>query len=458
MTLVDRVQAFAARQQLWTPTTRVIAAVSGGADSVALACLLHNLASRGYLRLAGLAHLHHGIRGRAADEDAAFVEALAARLGVPCCRADADVPAAACLHRQSLELAGRHARLAFYREAKTRLGADAVALAHTRSDQAETVLLRLTRGAGTRGLTAMAPRAGHRVRPLLEIGRDELRRWLMAHQMAWREDATNADRRIPRNRVRHEVLPQLAAVNPRVEEALARAARIAAADGALLDELAAAEFARHVEVEDRHARIDHDRLAALPEALARRVVRAALAAVDPHRAHGWEETDAVLSGTDGVREVGAVRMERFGGRVVLMHRGVGPRPAAGPEVLLALDVPGTVTHPEGWWTVAAEGPLPPAQAPPPSPDRAVLDAAALGRHLTVRSWRAGDRVQPLGLGGRKKLQDLFVDRKVPRDERGLVPLVLDARARVAWVAGLVVAEPFRVTPATSGVVVLTLRR
>jgi tRNA(Ile)-lysidine synthase len=88
----------------------------------------------------------------------------------------------------------------------------------------------------------------------------------------------------------------------------------------------------------------------------------------------------------------------------------------------------------------------------------VLDAAALGRHLTIRHWRAGDRVQPLGLGGRKKVQDLFVDRKVPRDERGLVPLVLDARARVAWVAGLAVAEPFRVTPATSDVVVLTLRR
>ena len=93
-----------------------------------------------------------------------------------------------------------------------------------------------------------------------------------------------------------------------------------------------------------------------------------------------------------------------------------------------------------------------------SPTQVVLDAAALGRHLIIRGWRPGDRVQPLGLGGRKKLQDVFVDRKVPRDERNLVPVVLDARERIAWVAGHVVGEPFRVTPSSASVVVLTLRR
>ena len=347
MTLADRVQAFAARHQLWTPAARVVAAVSGGADSVALASLLHELASRGHLQLAGLAHLHHGIRGTP-PTGRDIRRALAASLGVPAIGRHRRARRRARAHRQSLELAGRHARLAFYREAQARLRADVVALAHTRSDQAETVLLRLARGAGTRGLAGMAPRAGHRVRPLLDLGRDDLRRWLTGRGIGWREDATNADRSIPRNRVRHDVLPPLAAVNPRVEQALARAARMAAAAEELLDELAAAELARHVEIEGRGARLDRERLGALPEALARRVVLAALAAVDPHRAHGWDDTDAVLgSGAEGVRQIGAVRMERFGRHVVLVHRGVARPPAAGPEVLLPLDVPGTASHQTG---------------------------------------------------------------------------------------------------------------
>jgi tRNA(Ile)-lysidine synthase len=133
--------------------------------------------------------------------------------------------------------------------------------------------------------------------------------------------------------------------------------------------------------------------------------------------------------------------------------------AADPDSpILVLDVPGRVRHPAGWWVVEADGPVTRPAAVPSTPHQVVLDAAALGRHLTVRAWRRGDRVQPLGLGGRKKLQDVFVDRKVPRDERGLVPVVLDSRERIAWVAGHVVGDPFRVTPSSASVVVLTLRR
>jgi tRNA(Ile)-lysidine synthase len=110
------------------------------------------------------------------------------------------------------------------------------------------------------------------------------------------------------------------------------------------------------------------------------------------------------------------------------------------------------------WTLDITGPMAPCEAPPPGVDCAVLDATALGRHLTIRGWRPGDRVQPLGLAGRKKVHDVFVDRKVPRDSRALVPLIVDRLGRIAWVAGHVVGEAFRVTPHSSGVVVLTLRR
>jgi tRNA(Ile)-lysidine synthase len=457
------VHTFAGLQGLWSPDTRVVAAVSGGSDSVALLLILRALAAEGQLRLAGVAHLHHHIRGRSADDDCAFVQALALRLDLPCELAHADVPALARQAGTSLEVAGRNARLDFYRHALGRLGARSVALAHTRGDQAETVLLRLARGAGPRGLGGMAPRSGHRIRPLLEVSRQELREWLVAAGQTWREDATNNDVAVVRNRIRHHVLPQLAFVNPRVEEALARAARIHAADADVLDELAGAEVARLVADGPGRVTIDLARLHQLPEALARRVVLRALDATDPSRAYGWDETDAVLRRVIGrPLHIGRVRVELNGGFVVLTirtpssPRAGGTAPADGPVVVL--DVPGRVRHPSGWWTMEADGPVAREVMVPSSPNQVVLDAAALGRHLTIRGWRPGDRVQPLGLGGRKKLQDVFVDRKVPRDERSLVPVVLDARERIAWVAGHVVGEPFRVTPSSASVVVLTLRR
>src|SRR6187431_96226 len=208
MTLIDRVRQYAARHSLWAPDTRVIAAVSGGSDSVALARVLHELAARDELILAGIAHLHHHVRGADADNDAVFCRALADRLGVPAVTGDADVPADAKTHQVSIEVAGRHARQRFFEEAIASVKADCVAVAHTQDDQAETVILRLARGTGTSGLAAMAPRCDHVIRPLLDISRSELRDFLRAKNEPWREDTTNLDRAIPRNRVRHAVMPE----------------------------------------------------------------------------------------------------------------------------------------------------------------------------------------------------------------------------------------------------------
>jgi len=463
MSLVDRVQAFASRHGLWTPETRVVAAVSGGSDSVALLFILESLARGGLLRLAGVAHLHHHIRGDESDADAALVQTLASRLGLPFDLAHADVPARARASGHSVEVAGRHARLEFFRDALGRLQADVMAVAHTRGDQAETVLLRLVRGAGPRGLGGMSPRADHRVRPLLDVGRDELRAWLRDRGEAWREDQSNDDVSVARNRIRHEVLPRLVSLNARVEQALARAARIHAADARLLDQLAAIEANRLGVRAGREVRLELDVLARLPEALGRRVVLKALETLDPSRAYGFEETDAVLDPAAGAaaRDLGPIRVERIGGFAVLTSKGVrAPHQPSGPsdEAAITLEVPGTAQHPLGHWMVEAAGPMPREQAGTPSASRAVLDAGAVGRRLLVRGWRPGDRVAPIGLAGRKKLQDVFVDRKVPRGERGLVPIVVDERGQIAWVAGHVVDQAFRVTPHSATVVVLTLRR
>ena len=194
MDLPGRAQAFAQQHQLWTAETPVIAAVSGGADSVALLFILHALAGNGQLRLTGVAHLNHRIRGAEADADEGFVQGLAERLRLPCSCHLEDVPARARRHQQSIEVAARHARLDFFERLSAGSGALRVALAHTRTDQAETVLLRLARGAGPRGLAGMAPLTGHRVRPLLEESRQTLRAWLEERGETWREDASNADK------------------------------------------------------------------------------------------------------------------------------------------------------------------------------------------------------------------------------------------------------------------------
>ncbi len=184
-------------------------ALSGGADSVALLHLLRDLDERGELTLVGAAHLHHGLRGDAADEDQAFCAALTARLGVPFETARVDVAALAREQKRSVEDAGRQARYAFLEEAADRLSADTIATAHTRDDQAETFLLRLLRGSGTRGLGGIRPRVGRVVRPLLDVERADLRRYLADRSEDFREDASNADVTLLRNRVRHELLPFL---------------------------------------------------------------------------------------------------------------------------------------------------------------------------------------------------------------------------------------------------------
>jgi len=491
--LADRIRRFAAQQSLWTPDTRIVAAVSGGSDSVALFHLLRQLADRGGLRLAGLVHLHHHLRGEAADGDAAFCRDLATRAGIPVVIGNADVPTLARQAGVSLEVAGRDARQQFYRDALAALRATRVAVAHTRDDQAETVLLRLARGAGATGLAGIAPRRDHLVRPLLELTREELRSYLIATNEGWREDATNADSAIPRNRIRHHVLPQLRALNLQADAAIARAADILRTDASFLDELANEAANRIVTVgagppprpeaasaRSRRSSLDGSRAEAdgaqrvvidaielmqLPLALARRVALRALETANPSRTYGLEEAHVlceVAAGGAGASLAG-LEMERFGADVVLLKKVPGvPGVPRVPEVLaepfeLQLAIPGAVDAPHGRWTLSASGPVSRLAAQAEA-GQVLVDASMVGPSLIVRPRRPGDRLHPLGAPGSKKVQDVFVDRKIPRDVRDREPIVTDEMGRIVWVAGQVLAEAFRVTPLTTTVVVLTLRR
>jgi tRNA(Ile)-lysidine synthase len=439
-----------------------MAAVSGGSDSVALLRLLRSLHDRGEMVLDCVAHLNHAIRGEAADGDEAFCRTLAADLGVPFVAERIDVPALARREHLSIEVAARKARRAFLPGIRVTRGADRIATAHTADDQAETVLLRMVRGAGTKGLGGIAPVSGVWIRPLLEISRAELRRELDSQNQAWREDATNDDLSNPRNRVRTELIPYLQRhFNPSVGEALGRLADIARADEAVLSEQAAAAARVVASVAAEGARLEAAGLNTLPIAIARRVVRLTLERVVRDRSPGLDEVDAVLAvaaGASPSARISALDVEPSGGFVVLVPGGLADPPPV--SFRFDLPIPGVVHLPVAGWTLQAEGPIRQLAGKIVSggPDCVHLDAAELGDGLVVRSRQPGDRLKPLGVGGRKKVQDVLVDRKVPRGDRDFVPIVTDRAGRIVWVAGHVLAEEFRVSGGTNTVVILKLRR
>ena len=477
MAVLDRVRDYIGRHDLLRPGSRVLAAVSGGSDSVALAHLLRDLDAAGDLHLAGLVHFNHQIR-RSAGDDERFVTALAASLGVPCVVDWDDVPARARRERRSLEHAARAARYAFFERALRQIGADVVALGHTRDDQAETVLLRMIRGAGPRGLAGMYPRNGLVVRPLLGCRRRELREWLAARPASFVEDESNQDVTIPRNRVRAELVPLLERrFNPSIVEALADEAELAREAWQWMEAEADALGAACARPpgpgpEDGRVRRAFDRaglLAARP-ALARLVLWRAMAEVAGTRPVGFAHVTAALAllAADGPASIDAPgqRVQRIGPSVVLSGRRPGttgrPLPDTPAVFRLPLSIPGAVLVPGTGQAVSVEvsgsaADLDPRAFLGAGPTAVVRGDGCLGS-LAVRNRLPGDRFHPVGLVGRRKLQDFFVDRKVARAERDAVPLVVDADDRIVWVAGYGIAEAFRVTNPAQAVLILKLRQ
>jgi tRNA(Ile)-lysidine synthase len=271
----------------------VVVALSGGPDSVALLDALTTLApSRGWRVVA--AHLDHRLRPGSA-EDAAFCRDLCGRLGVSLRVGAADVRARLGRDRGGLEEAGRLERYAFLRAVKREEGASVIAVAHTRDDQAETLLLRLLRGSGGRGLASMREKKGDLVRPLLGVSRAQVVAHLNERGLSWLEDPTNHDLGLLRNRVRHELIPYLEArFNPRVRETLARSARLLGDDADAMAPLAEALWLHSARESDGAVALSRAALREAPAALARAVVRRAIEASGGLRSVGLGHVDRVL--------------------------------------------------------------------------------------------------------------------------------------------------------------------
>jgi len=318
---------------------RVAAAVSGGADSVALALWLHDFAARPApaFTFVGLIHVNHALRGAESDADETFCRNLAARLSLPI-----DVVAAPiAVTGRSPESAARDARYLAFDAAAARLGASVVCTGHTADDQAETVLLRLLRGAGLRGLSGIRPANGRVVRPLLDCRRSHLRAALVQLGETWREDASNTDVSSPRNLVRHELLPAVERVATQIApggiEAVARFAAFASEDEQFLEDAALTLAARLVTSGPGDGvTLVRDQLAAAPAPLARRVVRLAAAKVAPDRPWSAVHIEAVLKLARRVQGGGSldlpgIRVERVSNEVRLISQAGTIRPGTASD-------------------------------------------------------------------------------------------------------------------------------
>jgi tRNA(Ile)-lysidine synthase len=440
--------------------------LSGGADSV---CLL-DVALRLGADVTAL-HVNYGLRDAAVDDER-HCRALCARLGVALAVEPVALPAEGNLHALARDarysLAERHATGDY-------------AAAHTVSDQAETVLYRLATSPGRRALLGMPPRRGRLVRPLLDVTADETRAHCRAHGLDWREDASNSDPRFARARVRHGLLETLREIAPGAERTIAETAaqlreETDALDAAARDALQrlgggpAVEAAALAQLGPGLARLVLRRLAereaGAPHPLSRADVDAILtlagAKPSPRSAqrapgnghpssgsqadwvsvprgeppapdpHGGTRSLDLGNGLRAIAEYGTLRF----------HAG----PEVAPPEPVTLPIPGRVRF--GVWEIEARA---------GGGGEVELSAEALGDHVAVRGWRAGDRIRPLGLGGTKTLQDLFTDAKVPRELRRSLPIV-EARGEIAWVAGVAVGERFAASASGPPRVGLSARR
>jgi tRNA(Ile)-lysidine synthase len=373
--------------------TLILLAVSGGPDSIALLHALHATGCKIHV-----AHLNHGLRVEA-TEDAACVEQFCVELGVPCTIGYVDVKTEKRKRGGSIQEVARAVRYEFLERMADEVGADVIATAHTADDQAETILLNILRGTGTDGLRGIPERRGRIVRPLLGVTRSQIEQYCAENGLHPRQDASNKSTKYARNEVRLKLLPYLEArFNPQVGRALLRLAEIAGSESELLDSMAREWLGQResLSVAD---------LSALHLALQRRVLHQWLSAACAPREIGFDEVERVRMAlakpfADTLPGGGIIE----GDGASLWLRAQASAPERTEPVAVPIDIPGEAVFHE--WRVRTVGFVPNG-----------LDAIVRGR-------RRGERIALAA--GHKKLQDLFVDAKIPRAKRDTWPILADA--------------------------------
>jgi len=453
------------------PGERVLVGFSGGPDSTAALLCLHHLAAKHSLVL-GAAHLNHGLRGARAAADARHAAAAAAALGIPCVVETHSVEAFRQAHRVSIEEAAREVRYGFLRRVALAEGYTHIALGHHRDDEAESILMRLLRGSGPLGLAGIAPvrrlPGGDPltvIRPLIRATRSDIMAFLQRRQAAFVLDESNADLSLLRNRIRHHLLPLLKRdYNRALGEGLSRLARLLRDEEDWLGEVTRETLASLTLVDHgTFLVLDRRGFSACPPGLQRRVLRAVVARCRGSlRRLGFAALEAarelaVRGPNQGACDLpGGLVVRGRGYRIEVQRlsyrRGEGRRSGpVGPPTDFAYWIPET-----GRYSIAESGMTLTFSLPASGPEKPVhetgqktafFDMEQLRFPLLVRNFRPGDRLAPLGLNGTQKVKKVFIDRKIPREDRPRYPLLL-CGDQILWIVGLRQSEYAKVKSQT----------
>lgn len=451
MSIVATVERFIERERLLERGDVLLVAVSGGPDSTALLHILTELAADWSFSL-HVAHMDHGFRGEESRREAEWVRSLSERLGWPCTVRHEDIPQAVMSAKGNPQDVARQIRYSFLIETAKRIKADAVVLGHHADDQAETVLLRLIRGASLTGIAGMSPVAEREgvklVRPLLRIYKEDIYRYMHDRGHGYCTDSSNLKRTYARNRLRLDVMPLLREFNPDLAQTLNRMADILRAEDRFLHELTEREASRLFRRSQSGFTASRDELLKLDVALQRRVIKLILSYLCKNR----DQTPYTSVHIEKIRE--AIRQSEppsltlhLPGSVFVREYDLLRFAADGHDSAVRFyayrvdDANGSVTIGEAGavlqFSTHDEMPASWLEAGHDSDRRcAYFDMDELEFPLTVRNRRPGDRIRLMNMEGTKKLKDLFIDLKVPPGVRDEVPLVFDAAGRLLWVCGI----------------------
>ena len=426
----EKVRKTIAQFHMFPRGAKLIVGLSGGADSVALLHLLHSWQKEENWQITAV-HIHHGLRGKEADEDARFAENFCASLGISCVVKEYDVAKEAKLRGLGEEETGRILRYAAFREAAG--GEGRIAVAHHRKDQAETVLMRLCRGTGLTGLTGMSPVRGDICRPLLFCDREEVEQYCRENHLLWREDATNQQEKYTRNKLRLRILPLLEEINPKAVAHIAETASLLAEEEDFLEQQAEAYFAQgKLPSAPEEIHLSREKLHALHPAMRRRVLRKAMAnflQTDVSQAQIAALEDLLQKESGKSRDFPqGIRAENRYEALVLFRK----REQQAEGFCCELPVDEEVLIPEAGIAVCASFHEKKVEISAETCTN-VFDYDKIKYTLFCRTRKAGDFI-PLQ-NGRKKIKDLFIDEKIPRDRRGFYPLITMGE-EVLWVPGL----------------------
>ncbi|MBU0730602.1 MAG: tRNA lysidine(34) synthetase TilS [Proteobacteria bacterium] len=463
--LLKETRLFIKNHGLVTPGDRVVIGVSGGPDSLALLHVLAALAPELSFFVVA-AYANHGLRPQEATDEQEAVSAAAARLNIPFVSKQINVQAYSKEHGLSIEHAARILRYSFFNDVLSEYAAHKIAVAHTADDQAEELLLRLIRGTGRKGLSGMDYlRDGLVIRPFLRITKDRLIAYLDEMDIGYSVDSSNFDRNYLRNRVRHELLPFLEnEFNPGIRETLVRTAEILRSEEEFLDDLAIKAFNTVVTVNEEsnqlpRAEIDGVGLSGLHPALQRRVLELLLWKMDNRPGSRQIKQILNLSKTPGFGEVHlaqGLRVQKNGDKIIFTypHGRLAVRGSLRGEkqdYQVEINSAGIYAVSEIGIEITCEL----IDALPSEEEMAAagidyFDAGDISFPLQLRAVKSGDRFRPLGAPGTKKINDFFIDQKVPKQDRHLYPLLV-AEDRIMGILGLRASHAFRVNTKTQKV-------